>query len=120
MLIKQAWPPPWKSISRLIDDQVAPSDFGLAREANGLAVLSTVIDPSATLCPENRLLQPISGIVVFVEREQGRGDIVGTNRFGQIIDCAELYRIHRGGDIAVAGENDGARFRAGPSGTRAG
>jgi hypothetical protein len=32
------------------------------------------------------------------EREQGRGDIVGINRLGQIIDCAELYRIHRGGD----------------------
>src|SRR5579864_4482028 len=46
-----------------------------------------------------------------VEREQRGSDVVGIDRLGEIIDRAELYRIHRGGDVAVAGEDDGARFR---------
>src|ERR1700688_2945472 len=32
-----------------------------------------------------------------VEREQRRGDVVGIDWLGEIIDRAELYRIHRGG-----------------------
>jgi len=47
-----------------------------------------------------------------VEGEQSRGDIVGIHRLCQIIDRAELHRIHRGRDIAVASENNGACLRA--------
>src|ERR1700727_1511889 len=41
-----------------------------------------------------------------VEREQRRGDVVGIDRLGAIIDRAEFYRVDGGGDIAVAGEDD--------------
>jgi hypothetical protein len=46
-----------------------------------------------------------------VEREQGRGNIIGVDRLGEIVNGAELYRVHRGSDVALARENDGARFR---------
>ena len=43
-----------------------------------------------------------------VEGEQRRDHVVGVHRLREIIDRAELHRVHRGRDIAVAGENDGA------------
>ena len=46
-----------------------------------------------------------------VERQQRRNDVVGIDRLGEVIDGAEFDRIHRGRDVAVAGEDDGARFR---------
>ena len=45
-------------------------------------------------------------------REQRRDDVVGVDRLGQVVDRAELHRVHRGGDVAVAGEDDAARVRA--------
>src|SRR6185437_1203265 len=46
-----------------------------------------------------------------VEGEQGRGHIVSIDRLGQIIDRPEFDRGDRSRDVAVAGEDDGARFR---------
>jgi hypothetical protein len=41
---------------------------------------------------------------------QQRGDhVVGVGGLGEIVDRAELHGVHRGGDVAVAGEDDGAR-----------
>ena len=48
--------------------------------------------------------------LVVVVRQQSRRHVVGVDRLGQIIDGAELHRVHRGGDIAVAGEDDAARL----------
>ena len=42
-------------------------------------------------------------------REQGGHHVVGVGGLGEIIDGAELHRVHRGGDIAVAGQDDAAR-----------
>ena len=44
-----------------------------------------------------------------LEREQRRDHVVGVHRLGEIVDRAEFHRIHGGGDVAVAGEDDGAR-----------
>ena len=47
-----------------------------------------------------------------VLRQQRGDDVIGVDRLGEIIDGAELHRVHRGGDVAVAGEDDAARFGA--------
>ena len=44
-------------------------------------------------------------------REQRVDHVVGVGGLGEIIDRAELHRIHRGRDIAVAGQDDAARVR---------
>ena len=43
-------------------------------------------------------------------RQQRRDHVVGVGRLGQIVDRADLHRVDRGGDIAVAGQDDAARF----------
>ena len=50
--------------------------------------------------------------LLMVDRQERGRDVVGIDRLGEKVHRAELHRIHGGGDIAVAGENDGARFRA--------
>ena len=45
-----------------------------------------------------------------VDGEQGRSDIIGVDRLGEIIHRAKLHRVHRGSDIALAGEDDGTGF----------
>ncbi len=47
----------------------------------------------------------------IIQRQQCGHDVVGIGGLRQVIHRAELNGIHRGGDIPVAGENDGARVR---------
>ena len=46
--------------------------------------------------------------VLAVKREQGGHHVVGVDRLGEVVDRAHLHRVHRGGDVAVAGQDDGA------------
>jgi hypothetical protein len=41
--------------------------------------------------------------LLIVDRQEGGRDVVGIDRLGEIVHRTELRRIHRGGDIAVAG-----------------
>ena len=50
------------------------------------------------------------GSALPVERQQRCHHVVGVDRLGEIVDRAEFHRVHRGGDVAVAGEDDGARI----------
>ena len=42
--------------------------------------------------------------------EQCRDDVIGIDRLGQVVDSAKLYRVHRSGNVAIAGEDDAARI----------
>ena len=44
-------------------------------------------------------------------RQQRCDNVVGVGRLGQVIDRAHLHRGHGGGDIAIAGEHNGACVR---------
>ncbi len=50
--------------------------------------------------------------LVSAGREQRGDDVVGVRRLREIIDRAHLHRGHRGGDVAIAGQHDGAGFGA--------
>jgi hypothetical protein len=50
------------------------------------------------------------GSIFLLSVASKAGDIIGVDRLGEIIDRAKLHRVHRGCDIAVAGEDDRAHF----------